>query len=119
MRRLSEGIAPLLESLGEETPRAAALTHSYPDWVAELWWEQLGRDDALALMRAQNEPPERVVRENARKPGELAGTSDADVPGAWHVERVDEAALEAGQIWPQSRGSQLAGVAVGAQEGER
>jgi 16S rRNA (cytosine967-C5)-methyltransferase len=119
MRRLSEGIAPLLATLGEETPRAAALTHSYPDWVAELWWEQLGRDDALALMRAQNEPPERVVRVNPRKPGEIAGTPDADVPGAWHVERVDEAALAAGLIWPQSRGSQLAGLAVGAQEGER
>ncbi|MFL5981240.1 MAG: transcription antitermination factor NusB [Gaiellaceae bacterium] len=119
MRRLSKGIAALLESLGEETPRAAALTHSYPDWVAELWWEQLGRDEALALMRAQNEPPERVVRKNARKPGDIAGTPDADVPGAWHVQRVDEAALEAGLIWPQSRGSQLAGLAVGAQEGER
>jgi 16S rRNA (cytosine967-C5)-methyltransferase len=119
MRRLSEGIAALLESLGEETPRAAALTNSYPDWVAELWWEQLGRDDALALMRAQNEPPERVVRLNARKRGAIQGTPATDVPGAWHVERVDEEALEAGLIWPQSRGSQLAGLAVGAQDGER
>jgi 16S rRNA (cytosine967-C5)-methyltransferase len=70
-------------------------------------------------MRAQNEPPERVVRLNSRKPGEIAGTPDADVPGAWHVERVDEQALEEGLIWPQSRGSQLAGLAVGAQDGER
>ena len=119
MRRLSEGIGALLHSLGEETPRAAALAHSYPDWVSELWWEQLGRDDALALMRAQNEPPERVVRLNPRKRGELTGTPDEDVPGAWHVERVDEEALAAGLIWPQSRGSQLAGLAVGAQDGER
>jgi 16S rRNA (cytosine967-C5)-methyltransferase len=35
------------------------------------------------------------------------------------VERVDEEALAAGLIWPQSRGSQLAGLAVGAQGGER
>jgi 16S rRNA (cytosine967-C5)-methyltransferase len=119
MRRLSEGIAPLLASLTEDTPEAAALKHSYPDWVAELWWDELGPEDALALMRVQNEPPERVVRVNSRKAGTIAGTPDPDVPGAWHVDRVDEAALAAGLIWPQSRGSQLAGLAVGAHEGER
>jgi 16S rRNA (cytosine967-C5)-methyltransferase len=119
MRRLSEGIAPLLASLTEDTPEAAALKHSYPDWVAELWWDELGRDDALALLRVQNEPPERVVRANTRKSGTIAGTPDPDVPRAWHVDRVDEAALAAGLVWPQSRGSQLAGLAVGAHEGER
>jgi 16S rRNA (cytosine967-C5)-methyltransferase len=119
MRRLSEGIAPLLASLTEDTPEAAALKHSYPDWVAELWWDELGRDDALDLMRVQNEPPERVVRVNSRKAGTIAGTPDPDVPGAWHVDRVDEEALAAGLIWPQSRGSQLAGLAVDAHEGER
>jgi 16S rRNA (cytosine967-C5)-methyltransferase len=119
MRRLSEGIEQLLGSLTEDTPKNAALTLSYPDWVAELWWEQLGREDALALMRAQNEPPERVVRLNPRKDGAIAGTPDPDVPSAWHVDRVDEDAFEKGLIWPQSRGSQLAGLAVGARDGER
>ena len=119
MRRLSEGIEPLLAGLGEETPNDAALKHSYPDWVAELWWDELGRDGALALMRAQNEPPERVVRINRRKPGHVDGRPDSDLPDALHVDRVDEDAVEAGLIWPQSRGSQLAGLAVGAQEGER
>src|SRR5204863_5442422 len=119
MRRLSEGIEPLLASLRDDTPAEAALTHSYPDWVAELWWDELGRDDALALMRAQNEPPERVVRLNQRKAGTIAGTPDPDLPRAWHVDRVDEDAFEAGLIWPQSRGSQLAGVVVGSRPGER
>ena len=119
MRRLSEGIEPLLAGLGEETPKDAALKHSYPDWVAELWWEELGRDGALALMRAQNEPPERVVRINRRKSDHVDGRSDPDLPDALHVDRVDEDAVEAGRIWPQSRGSQLAGLAVGAQVGER
>jgi 16S rRNA (cytosine967-C5)-methyltransferase len=119
MRRLSNGLNGLLASLGEQAPRDAALRHSYPDWVAEVWWEELGRDDALALMRTQNEPPERVVRLNPRKPGTIAGTPDPDVPSAWHVERVDEQALAQGLIWPQSRGSQLAGLAVGARAGER
>jgi 16S rRNA (cytosine967-C5)-methyltransferase len=119
MRRLSEGIAPLLAALPEDNPNAAALKHSYPDWVAELWWEELGPDDALALMRAQNEPPERVVRLNRRKPGQVEGRPDRDLPDALHVERVDEEALRAGLIWPQSRGSQLAGLVVGSQPGER
>jgi 16S rRNA (cytosine967-C5)-methyltransferase len=118
MRRLSQGIEPLLASLSEETPADAGLKHSYPDWVAELWWDELGRDDALALMRAQNEPPERVVRINRRKAGEVEGRPDPDLPDALHVERVDEDALAAGLIWPQSRGSQLAGLAVGSRPGE-
>jgi 16S rRNA (cytosine967-C5)-methyltransferase len=116
MRRLDAGARELVASLPEDTSAAAALKHSYPDWVAELWWDDF---DALALMRAQNEPPERVVRINRRKSGEVEGRPDADLPDALHVERVDEEALAAGLIWPQSRGSQLAGLVVGAREGER
>jgi 16S rRNA (cytosine967-C5)-methyltransferase len=119
MRRLTAGIGALLESLPEGTPAEAALRHSYPDWIAEVWWDELGPDDALALMRAQNEPPERVVRVNRRREGHVDGEPDPDFPDALHVERVDEDALDAGLIWPQSRGSQLAGIAVGAQPGER
>jgi 16S rRNA (cytosine967-C5)-methyltransferase len=119
MRRLSEGLPALLASLTEDTPATAALKHSYPDWVAELWWETLGSEQAVALMRAQNEPPERVVRLNRRRTGMVEGRPDADLPDALHVERVDEEALAAGLIWPQSRGSQLAGLAVGSQPGER
>lgn len=119
MRRLSAGLMPLLDSLPEDTPAGAALKHSYPDWVAELWWSELGAEEALTLMRAQNEPPERVVRLNRRKAGAVEGRPDPDLPDALHVERVDEEALAAGLIWPQSRGSQLAGLVVGSQAGER
>ena len=119
MRRLSEGIRGLLDALPEDTAEAAALKHSYPDWIAELWWAGLGPEQALALMRAQNEPAERVVRLNRRKPGHVEGRPDPDLPDALHVERIDEEALRAGLIWPQSRGSQLAGLVVGAKPGER
>ena len=67
-------------------------------------------------MHAENEPAEIAVR-LAR--GEIAGTQDQDIPGAWLVERVDETALAEGRIWPQSRASQLVGLAVGAREGDR
>ena len=66
-------------------------------------------------MRAQNEAPETVVR---LVRGEIEG-EPTDVPGAWRVARVDERALAEGRIWPQSRGSQLAGLAVGSRRGER
>jgi 16S rRNA (cytosine967-C5)-methyltransferase len=116
LRRLADGIRPLLAELPEQTPVEAALKYSYPDWIAETWWRDLGAEAARALMRAQNEPTERVVR---LVRGEIDGQPDAQIPGAWHVERFDESALAAGRIWPQSRGSQLAGLAVGSREGER
>jgi 16S rRNA (cytosine967-C5)-methyltransferase len=121
LRRLAEGVQAFVEALPEGTASQAALRHSYPDWVAELWWRELGGEEALALMRAQNESPETVVRLNRRMPdsARLEGTPDPELPDALRVERVDPAALEQGLVWPQSRGSQLAGLAVGAREGER
>jgi 16S rRNA (cytosine967-C5)-methyltransferase len=116
LRRLADGMRGLLDGLDDDTPAAAALVHSYPDWVADVWWRDLGRRDAVALMRALNEPPERVVR---LVRGTIEGRRDDEVPAAWHVDRVDEAALAEGRIWPQSRGSQIAGLAVGARAGER
>jgi len=116
LRRVAEGIGPLLRDLPETTPAEAALKHSYPDWVAETWWRDFGAEDAIALMRELNEPAATVVR---LVRGEIAGTPDPDVPGAWHVDRVDAEALAEGRIWPQSTASQLVGHAVGAVEGER
>ena len=110
MRRLADGLRALLEGLPD-----GPLKHSYPDWIYEIWRRDWGEEDALALMRAQNEAPETVVRlVRGDPPGE-----PTDVPGARRVQRVDEDALAEGRIWPQSRGSQLAGLAVGAQPGER
>ncbi len=110
MRRLAEGIEALLAGLPE-----GPLKHSYPDWIYDVWVRDFCEADALALMRAQNEPPETVVR---LVRGDVDG-EPTDVPGAYRVTRVDDAALAAGRIWPQSRGSQLAALAVGSREGER
>jgi 16S rRNA (cytosine967-C5)-methyltransferase len=119
MRRLALGLSDFVESLPDATPEEAALRHSYPDWVAQVWWRDLGRKDALALLRAQNEAPETVVRLNGLRRAPVAGEHDPDLPGAVRVERVDECDLAFGFVWPQSRGSQLAGLAVGARDGER
>jgi 16S rRNA (cytosine967-C5)-methyltransferase len=106
LRRVAEGIRGLVTGLPESTAQEAALRHSYPDWVAETWWEEWGAEEALALMRTQNEPPETAVR--------IVATGEARV-----VDRIDPGELERGEVWPQSRGSQLAGTAVDAQPGER
>jgi 16S rRNA (cytosine967-C5)-methyltransferase len=110
MRRLADGMRPLLDALPD-----GALKESYPDWIYETWIRELGEGDALALMRAGNEPLETVVRlVSGDAPGE-----PTDVPGAYRVQRVDDLAVAEGRVWPQSRGSQLVGLAVGSQDGER
>ena len=111
LRRVGDGIERLLAALPE-----GPLKHSYPDWIWDVWRRDLGDEAALALMRAQNEPPPVVVR-HVR--GQTPAGSETDIPGAYEVARVDEKALHRGEIWPQSRGSQLAGLVVGSQDGER
>jgi 16S rRNA (cytosine967-C5)-methyltransferase len=112
MRRLTAGIRPLLDSLPD-----GPLKESYPDWIYETFERELGRDDALALMRAMNEPLETAVRLIRGEPP--LGAEPTDIPGAYNVDRVDELAVAEGRIWPQSRGSQLAGLVVGSRQGDQ
>jgi 16S rRNA (cytosine967-C5)-methyltransferase len=103
MRRLAQGFNGLVASLPE-----GPVKESYPDWIAETWARDFGSETALALMRAQNEPPALEVR--ADEPVGLA----TDVPGAYIVDTVDISRMR-----PMSRASQLAALVVGAREGER
>jgi len=103
MRRLAQGFRGLVASLPEGPEK-----HSYPDWVWETWVRDFGRDDALSLMRAQNEPPALEVHA-----GEPVG-EPTDIPDAYRVESVDIARMR-----PMSRASQLAALVVGSQPGER
>jgi 16S rRNA (cytosine967-C5)-methyltransferase len=112
MRRLTEGMPKLIASLPD-----GPLKESYPDWIYETWVRDLGQDAALALMRAGNEPLETVVRLVRGDPP--VGAEATDVPGAYRVERVDDLAVADGRVWPQSRGSQLAALVLGSQDGER
>ena len=112
MRRLAEGILPLLDTLPD-----GALKESYPDWIHETFVRVLGEEGALELMRAMNGPLETVVRLVGGEPP--AGAEPTDIRGAYRVERVDETLVASGRIWPQSRGSQLAGLCVGSVDGER
>jgi 16S rRNA (cytosine967-C5)-methyltransferase len=112
MRRLAAGLRGLLDALPE-----GALKESYPDWIHDTFVRDLGAGEAVALERAMNEPLETVIRVVRGTPP--VGAEPTDVPGAYRLDRVPDGLVEAGRIWPQSRGSQVAGLALGAREGER
>jgi len=63
-RAAREGSDALLSALGDDTPQRAAIKHSHPEWIARLWWESLGAEQARALMAADNEPSEIALRAN-------------------------------------------------------
>lgn len=74
-RATREGPDALLAALSDRTPQQAAVKHSHPEWIARLWWDSLGAQDARALMAADNEPLEIALRANTL-------VSDADALAA-------------------------------------
>jgi 16S rRNA (cytosine967-C5)-methyltransferase len=133
LRRATREARALVESLGDSTPAEAALLHSHPRWIAELWWEMLGRDEALALMERDNEPPESAVRANALAvttnelvgllaAGGIQARTDSLVPEAVVLEQAYDVhgskPFERGALMPQSRGSMLVARVVDPQPGE-
>lgn len=65
LRRATREGRQLVERLDDRTPQGAALRHSVPDWIAQLWWSALGSRDARALLARINEPAESALRVNA------------------------------------------------------
>jgi 16S rRNA (cytosine967-C5)-methyltransferase len=64
LRRAVTEARDIVAALPERTPAEAALRHSHPPWIAELWWDALGAEAARALMAADNEPAEAALRAN-------------------------------------------------------
>jgi len=123
-RAVREGEA-LLASLDDATPEGAAIAHSYPEWLARLWWEELGPDPARSLMAAMNEPTERALRVNTLR-AELPGSASAGplarqetlvLEGRWTEEL--RARIDAGELVPQSRASQEVVALLDPQPDER
>ncbi len=134
MRRAQREARDRLDRLDDRTPERAALRHSHPEWLAGLWWEELGPTAARALMAADNQPAEAALRANllvmsapdlARRLSELAVAThpapqlpeglvletpfDAHGSGLWRD----------GALTPQSRASMLVSRVVDPQPGER
>ncbi|MFI4984747.1 MAG: 16S rRNA (cytosine(967)-C(5))-methyltransferase RsmB [Solirubrobacterales bacterium] len=63
-RAAREGPGALLAQLTDATPEQAAVKHSHPEWIARLWWKELGAAEARALMSFDNEPSEVALRAN-------------------------------------------------------
>jgi 16S rRNA (cytosine967-C5)-methyltransferase len=82
-RTVRERDALVSSLLGDDsTPEAASVAHSAPLWLAQMWWRELGADDARSLLAACNEPPEHAFRVNTLRtdPGKvLAKLHDAGV----------------------------------------
>lgn len=136
LRRVAGEGEALLAALGEEDPAAAAVHHSLPDWIAELWWSERGPDQARLLMAAANNPTPRVFRVTpsgrqdriaesladggvalSERPPVLGGTDLIEVSGGeWSLV---ETAVERGHLVPQSFGSALAASLLGVEPGNR
>jgi 16S rRNA (cytosine967-C5)-methyltransferase len=129
-RGAREGVA-LLAELDDQTPAQAAVKHSHPEWIARLWWDQLGASDARALMAYDNEPGELALRANtlitdaATLAGELpvATHTDPDLPEALVLEGPfdahDSPAWSAGAFLAQSRAAMRVARVLDPHPGER
>jgi 16S rRNA (cytosine967-C5)-methyltransferase len=64
LRRAAREREGLLEGLSDQTPEDAAVMHSVPEWLAKLWWSELGAAQARELLAQVNRPPESALRIN-------------------------------------------------------
>ncbi len=140
LRRAVRDRAQLARDLlgDDSTPAAAAVADSAPQWLAEMWWRELGEGAARSTLAACNERVEVAMRVNPLR-GERqamlerlqeAGV-EARIPEAgWPLAapemvvidgRIGEAvpeAIKAGELTPQSRGSAAVVEVLDPQEGE-
>ncbi len=131
LRRAAREGRGLLAQMDDATAEGAAARHSHPPWLAEMWWQALGAQEARALMVADNEPAELALRANALvcSSEELASRLAVDVRvGPWPPEAVVvEGPLDAhgtpewrdGAYMPQSRAAMLVARALAPRPGER
>jgi 16S rRNA (cytosine967-C5)-methyltransferase len=107
----------------DDTPQGAAIRHSHPLWLVELWWDWLGPEQTRALLAADNEPAELALRVNPLVEHDLddiLGQRDGDtivVDGPFDA--LAHPGYAAGAFTPQSRASQLVAPIVDPQPGER
>jgi 16S rRNA (cytosine967-C5)-methyltransferase len=107
----------------DATPEGAAIRHSHPLWLVELWWDWLGPERTRALLAADNEPAELALRVNslvAHDLDDVRGRREGDaivVDGPFDA--LAHPGYAAGAFMPQSRASQLVAPIVDPQPGER
>jgi 16S rRNA (cytosine967-C5)-methyltransferase len=129
-RTIREG-RRIIDRLTDHTPGAAAIMHSVPVWLAELWFAELGAERACSLLGAINRPAEATLRVNALVAAreqvldELPVRAHAtdELPEGVVLEQPFDAfgseLFRRGAIMPQSRASILVARVLGPQPGER
>ncbi len=139
LRRAAADRAELLAALDDSTPAGAAVAHSYPRWLVEMWWEELGPAEARLLMAAMNESAEAAFRVNTLRSdpkgvaadlraagvevtGPGSGQGPLDPVEALVVGAAGEpvgARVATGELVPQSRGSQAVVGLLDPRPGQR
>jgi len=140
-RGFANGVLRSVARLGPPWPlptgdsvAALGTRESHPDWIVQTFVDELGRDDALATLALDNEPPAVTLRVNPmRAPrAEVAdelranGIDVEDGPlasGALLVRHTGDlgalAALRDGRVSPQDQASQAVVAALDPQPGDR
>ncbi|MEA2436543.1 MAG: rRNA (cytosine967-C5)-methyltransferase [Thermoleophilaceae bacterium] len=127
LRRAQREGGALLDALTDDTPEAAAVKHSHPEWLVRMWWDELGADETRALLARDNEAPESSVRVNTLRAESLdlgVPTHPApDLPEGLVLDAPLDVhptgAFERGELMPQSRASMLVSRVLDPQPGER
>jgi 16S rRNA (cytosine967-C5)-methyltransferase len=107
LRRAGRERTALVEALlrDDSTPESAAVKHSAPLWLAQMWWRELGPEDARSLLAACNEPPEAAFRVNTLRSDPesvLARLRDAGVTASGAPFAPIESKKRTGSEWPLS-----------------
>jgi 16S rRNA (cytosine967-C5)-methyltransferase len=129
LRRAAREGPARLAGLRDATPADAAILHSHPQWIVEMWWQTLGRSDTLALLERNNQAAEDALRVNTlvTTPDEVAAALPSSRPAPELPEGLvlgepfdieGSALFERGAITPQSRASMLVTRALDPQPGE-
>jgi len=131
LRRATREGRSLLDALDDDTPANAAILHSVPDWLSEMWFAELGAGEARALLRTVNSAPESAIRVNTLRSTvadvlaqlQVPATAAPGIPEGLVLHGAFDAhgseLFERGAIMPQSRGSMAVARAVLAQPGQR
>jgi 16S rRNA (cytosine967-C5)-methyltransferase len=129
LRRAAREARGRVAALPDGTPAQAALRHSYPEWIARLWFDTLGPQEARALMEAGNRPAEAVLRANTLRT--TAAELAAALSVATHPAAGDGLVLDGpfdafgsplwqdGLFMPQSRAAMAVSRVLAPRPGER
>jgi 16S rRNA (cytosine967-C5)-methyltransferase len=133
MRRTARDGRGVVAALTDDTPGHAAILHSVPDWLAELWWAELGPQEARLALAAINRPAENALRVNtlraeveavrAELPPELPVHEAESLPEglvlAGAFDSFGSELFRTGRVMPQSRASMLVARTLAPTAGER